>query len=134
MSENTLYLINVVVLTAILGAITWRLTYMFTEETGPYKIFQRIRDLVLEPEWFGSPVINGKTRPPDTLRPKNIVGEILSCFYCASVWFGFMVSLPSVLYLGLSWKTPLDIVFLTLAASGIAILSEEGRRSNQTGE
>lgn len=71
----------------ILAALaTWRLTYMLTEELGPFDVFKRIRDRVgvyylREDGW------------PDT----NL-GRLFSCCKCMSMWtgvlFGFLALTP----------------------------------------
>jgi len=111
----------------------WRLTYMLVSEDGPFQVFLKIRESVITPIWHGYPVVDGVKRPPDYYEPKNIVGEILSCFYCASVW----VSLPVTLLLGLmiyflvlpdvTWAF-ISLGFVWLGSSTGAILIEELRR------
>lgn len=49
---------------------TWRVTHMLVHEHGPFGAF-------------------------DKLRQKKMLSEILSCFYCASVWVGVVVALAA---------------------------------------
>jgi len=45
----------------IIALATWRLAYMVTKETGPYRIFERIRQ-------------------------QHPLGGLTTCIYCSSVW------------------------------------------------
>lgn len=70
----------------VLGLATWRVAYMMTEEVGPYKIFQKIRDKV------------GVGSLDDHPNPHvNLLKGIFECIYCMSVWVGFFFGLMHVL-------------------------------------
>lgn len=73
----------------------WRLTHLFWGEDGPWQIFVHLRRLA----------------------GNSILGQILDCFYCLSLW----LSLPLAFWLGSSW---LDRILLAFALSGAAILLE----------
>lgn len=78
------------------GLVTYRLALMFSEESGPGRIFQKLR--------LSAP-------------PKSATREGLSCFYCESVWF----AAPITVFLWWRgeikpWYTPLYwIAFSALA-------------------
>ena len=80
-------------LVGILGV--WRVTHLLTQELGPGEILAKARRLA----------------------GQGFVGQLLECFYCASLW----VAAPFALLLEVSWK---DRVLLWLALSGAAILLE----------
>lgn len=75
--------------------IVWRLTHLLQSEKGPYGVIERFT------KW---------------LTPGGLASELVSCFYCLSVWFGIIVALVRC---G-------DITFLpySLALSGGAILAQ----------
>lgn len=57
----------------ILSLVVWRVTYMLTEEDGPYNVFTKLRDRTETAKWLD-----------------------LSCFYCTSVLIviiGYMAGL-----------------------------------------
>jgi len=72
---------------------TWRITHLFHAEDGPGKMFVHFRRL------FG----------------ESMVGDLLDCFYCLSVW----VALPPAFLLGQSWS---DRLWLWPALSAGACL------------
>ena len=95
---------------AALSFFVWRLTYMVVEESGPYKLLEKAR----------SPFFVIVKTPVEELRkPKNIIGELIECFYCTSFW----ISLLAILY-----ERPTSPVLYWIACSGTAILIEEFRR------
>lgn len=55
----------------VLALATWRLAYMFALESGPWRVFERIRQ-------------------------KLPMGGLMTCIYCLSVW---MAALTYVLWL-----------------------------------
>jgi hypothetical protein len=73
----------------------WRITHFFNAEDGPFSVVVRLRRLM----------------------GTSILGEILDCFYCLSVW----VAIPFAFWLGSGWK---EIAILWLALSGGAIILE----------
>lgn len=63
----------------ILGLATWRVCSMLVREAGPWKIFQRIRELA------------GITHDEDgnvLMIPDRFFALLLSCTWCASMWVG----------------------------------------------
>lgn len=81
------------------GLVTYRLALMFSEESGPGRIFQKLR--------LAAP-------------PKSATREGLSCLHCESVWWAAPVTAYAcwVLEEIEPWQTPL----YWLAFSGIAIV------------
>lgn len=77
----------------IASLAVWRLTHLFWNEDGPWDCFVRLRRLA------------GDT----------IVGRLLDCFYCLSLW----VAAPFAIWIG---RTGVDRVIAWLAISGAAIL------------
>jgi len=73
----------------------WRITHFFNAEDGPFSIVVRLRRLM----------------------GTSILGEILDCFYCLSVW----VAIPFAFWIGSGVK---EIAILWLALSGAAIILE----------
>lgn len=59
----------------------WRMTHMLIHETGPWDIFTRLRDIIgVEFDIKGNP------------NPLNHFATGFMCFYCLSVWVGFIFS------------------------------------------
>jgi hypothetical protein len=80
----------------LLGVLAvWRVTHFLNAEEGPWNMVTRVRDLAGE----------------------GIIGSILDCFYCLSVW----VAAPVALWLGNAWG---ERVLLWLSLSAGAILLE----------
>lgn len=80
----------------IFGLATFRLAVMFSRESGPYRVFSKLRNI-----------------PP----PKSATKEGLSCPLCLSVWFGAFI-------VGLSlFKWPwYEVSLHMLAASAIGVI------------
>jgi hypothetical protein len=67
----------------ILSLAVWRLTKMFVDEAGPYKLIERLRNKIINEPW--SP---------------------LHCFKCTSIWSAFFLTLllhPSIEIFILYW-------------------------------
>ena len=79
----------------IASLATWRLTHMLWAEDGPWDVFAKARKLA----------------------GAGLIGKILDCFYCLSVW----VALGPAAALARDWR---EGVFVWLALSGAAILLE----------
>lgn len=80
----------------ILGVLcTWRVTHLLANEDGPWKILKRARETLETRGW----------------------GDVLSCFYCLSLWIG----IPFALSLSQGYK---ERMLLWPALSGGAILLE----------
>lgn len=79
----------------ILALTTWRISYLLTFEEGPYGIFKKIRNQ-----------LNRFKLSP------------LFCFYCTSVWVGFVISF----FMSLNLFSTITYAF---ALSAAAILIDE---------
>lgn len=93
----------------ILGLATWRITLLLVVEEGPKDVFTKLR-LILGVRY-------------DEYGKKygiNMIGELMSCAWCTSVWVGALV-----------WLTQdyLFELFGLLALSGMAVLLENYRDS-----
>lgn len=85
-----------------LALATWRLTTMLTKEDGPGDLFASLRD------WAGV-----RYDPTGQAYGASFAGDVLSCFWCCSVWAALaLVFMPR-------W------VIGTLAASALAIGMKE---------
>jgi hypothetical protein len=89
----------------IAALAAWRVTHLLSSEDGPADVIVRVR------VWLGD----------------GILGRLLDCFYCSSVW----VAAPLAL---LVCRNPLDRLLVWLALSGAACLLErittdEGRKA-----
>ncbi len=73
----------------------WRVTHLLYGEDGPADLFVRFRRLA----------------------GRSIVGQLLDCFYCLSVW----IAVPFALWLGGTWQ---ERVLLVPALSAGAIVIE----------
>lgn len=93
----------------------WRLTYMVMEEHGPWDIFGRFKDA-----HTGWQVIGASRH----LVSKDMIGDILICVYCCSVW----ISAPVAVYLAWRWADWQILPLLWLSQSALAILIELARR------
>ena len=82
----------------------WRLTHLFTGEDGPWSLFVKLRAA------FG----------------KSFFGQLLDCFYCLSIWVGFLFALTLVPLNGPGPVTDTisAVIVHTLALSAGAILLE----------
>jgi Protein of unknown function (DUF1360) len=85
------------VVSLAVGALaTWRLTHLFVEEDGP-----------------GSVVVRLRASAGDSL-----VGELLDCFYCTSIWVAVPVAVAVA-------PRPREFPLAWLALSGAACLLEQ---------
>jgi hypothetical protein len=92
----------------VLILATWRLTSLFTQELGPFDVFERLRD------WVGE---QGHKNPV-----AREISRGLACFWCNSLWWATLLALLSLV------AEPLPMLLLyALAASAGAILLEEAR-------
>lgn len=88
-------------LVLLTGLATWRVAYMLVRETGPWRVFTRLRELTgIRHDDEGYPIA-----VPD--------GNVLGCVWCTSVWTALvLVWMPAP-------------VLLVFAASAIAIIVNE---------
>lgn len=73
------------VMLLVSGLASWRLTYMLIEDDGPLDVFAKFRKFVgVTYDEHGYPV------------PKTSFSKGLMCFYCQSIWWGFIFGLSYV--------------------------------------
>lgn len=89
---------------------TYRLTAMINAETGPGDIFTRFRTFV-------GVKVDQYSHPYGT----NWVSEGILCFYCLSVWIGFIVTLWLVVAALLQFFFVGMFLLLPFALSGVAV-------------
>lgn len=84
----------------------YRVSFLMTEEDGPFHIFLRWRRFAWQklPQW---------------------IGQGFSCFYCTSFWVSLLGSACVVRSLGVE----LVVVWLSLAAIVTLVMREETRRN-----
>lgn len=78
------------------AAATWRLTHLLVEEDGPGRVVVRLRASV----------------------GNSLVGELLDCFYCTSIWVAAPVAATIA-------PRPREFPLAWLALSGAACLLEQ---------
>lgn len=62
--------------------LTWRLTSLCVNETGPFDMFERFREVIgIELDEFSYAFGN------------NIFAKAFTCFWCASIWVGLAVAI-----------------------------------------
>ena len=86
---------------AIAALVVYRITFLVTQEQGPFNIFARLQNL----------------------NKNNIIGEILSSFYCFSVWASFACAAVLV-WRGDEWSW-FDWLVLSVALSGAVVIAFE---------
>jgi hypothetical protein len=74
--------------------ITWRVTHLISIETGPWRLFEKLRRLA------GS----------------GALGELFACFYCLSLW----IAAPLAVLLGSGWRHRL-LLWPALSAGAILL-------------
>lgn len=61
---------------------TWRISSMLVKESGPFDVFDRLRDIA-----------GVKYNQHGESYGTNMWSSLLSCVWCTSVWVGFLVAL-----------------------------------------
>jgi len=74
---------------------TWRLTHLIAMEDGPFAVIARLRRLAGD----------------------GVLGQMMDCFYCLSMWSAALVALPLA-------QSALHYIYLCLALSAGSILLE----------
>ncbi len=104
---------------AILILATWRITKLFITESGPFRVFYRIR------RFFGASDLTGEVEPEKS----KFMSELLSCLYCFSIWVGILISLFSYPFVATLTESivlqVILIVCLPFTLSGGALLLHE---------
>lgn len=80
---------------AVATLALWRVTHLLSSESGPRRLFERLRRVLGNGFW----------------------GDLVDCFYCLSLW----LSAPLAWWLGNTWP---ERALLWPALSGAAILLE----------
>lgn len=86
----------------VVGLAAWRISSLFVDEEGPFRIFEKIREL--------SGIKNNEVI---VIIPDNILGQLLGCVWCLSVW----VTIP-VWFL---YKWEPEVVYV-IAAMSVAVM------------
>lgn len=94
----------------ILVMATWRISSLLVKETGPFKIFSRLRELT---------GIRHDENDNIFMVPDNLFAGILSCVWCCSVWAGIGMTVLYIIY------PPSIYGALALALSASAIVVEK---------
>mgnify|MGYP001581685764 CR=1 FL=1 len=87
----------------VLSLATWRVCRMLCFETGPRRVFARIRAFA---------------GVSDLGKGTNLVSDILSCMACASVWIAIALT---VIWVYVDFA---HIAIFVLATSGVAVLAQ----------
>jgi len=105
-------LTNMIILLAILA--TWRLTYLFVLEDGPFNIFSAFRDKIgVEYDNFGN--VSGK----------NMIAKLFACFWCASIWVAALISVLVLLIEHSGNYVELFFIYFLSFSAGAIILKEK---------
>lgn len=111
----------------VLVLAVWRISYMLVEEDGPWAVFRLLRKRLRAGE-FGGPTMDA-TRLNETEvaqammaagSKRPMLGDLLSCVYCTSVWVALLSMAAYLLWSPTLW------VFTALALSAGAIIIQEG--------
>jgi hypothetical protein len=94
----------------VIGLAAWRVASLFAVESGPFKIFTRLRTLLgFEHDPAGEPVAH-----PDT-----VLANLFACVWCLSLW-------TAILGYGVWQVLPEAVV--VVAAAGTAVIAERAAR------
>lgn len=99
----------------LLGLATWRLSHLLVEEAGPWDVALKIRHKagIRFDEWSAP-------------YAETMVGNMLLCIYCTSIWVGFGLALTYLFLPPLVWQVPA----WTCALSALAIAIQRGADNN----
>ena len=95
----------------IYALATWRISSMFVDEPGPFRIFVKIRELV------------GITHDSDDqveIIPSGFLPGIFSCVWCFSLWSGFFWTLVSLSSYGEMFALPFALSTCGILLHGIS--------------
>ncbi len=119
----------------LLSLATWRLSYMFVKEAGPLDVFKRIRRVFYAGEYDPSdPQFDAFSAEDmewwtghEIYPTQGLIGGILSCIYCCSVWVGmFFTSLLLV-----AGDTVTTFIVLPFALSCVSVMVEMWRMKTE---
>lgn len=95
----------------VLALAVWRLSSLFVYERGPFDVFQRVRERVgIQHDDAGMVIAT----------PETLLGGVLGCLWCISVWIGLIVALTAYF-----WPVLAFWLALPLALSAAAILVDK---------
>lgn len=105
------------IINLIINAMSvFRIANMFYEEDGPYKLFEKIREFAgLFVYQTNTNVIRSVDEPDGTY---NLLGNLLSCFWCTSIYIAGFVYILDKFKLGKS-------INIIMALSAISIIIKE---------
>lgn len=90
----------------VLAMATWRISVMLSKETGPFHIFEKIRELTGIKHDIDGNVLH---------IPQKMFAELLSCVWCDSVWVGTFWVLLWLFFPQISLFIALPFALSTLA-------------------
>ena len=85
----------------LLVVVVWRLAHLITLEDGPFDVIIRIRKML----------------------GNSFFGKLMDCFYCLSIWIGFLIGW----YAGSNLE---EIILLALYYSGASLILEKLTNKN----
>lgn len=89
----------------ILSLATFRIAYFLVEESGPWHVAEKLRELAgLRANE------NGWTDPNG-----GFWAQLLSCIYCTSVWVALLLTLLYLVSSGIAFMVALPFAFSTVA-------------------
>lgn len=90
----------------MLGLVTWRLTSLLVDESGPFDMFAKFRSFigVYYDDWSEK-------------QGRNTIARAFTCFWCASVWVATAVALLAGYY-----SSALEFFTTVIAFSALAII------------
>lgn len=115
----------------VLSLATWRISSLLVREDGPWSILRRIRRYFRAGEFGGVTFDPSGMDTEEAMRfqaslhiPQGVIGGILSCVWCSSVWVAaFLVIatalLPSSLYIWLIFAVSAAAIALNEAIDGL---------------
>lgn len=90
----------------IYGAATWRIASLFVQESGPFDIFTRIRELE---------GIRHDDEGNILATPNTFFGELLSCIWCSSLWVALFWGIVILVFPAVALKIAMVFAFSTIA-------------------
>lgn len=76
-----------IALVLLYGLVAWRVSSLLLREDGPFRIFDRVRDLV------------GANRSGEL----SALAGLFTCIWCISVWVGAALTLTHGIFVGWDW-------------------------------
>ena len=96
---NALYLV-------VFGLATWRVSALFTRESGPFHVFEKIREKAgIQHDQDGNV----------SVIPGRFFAELLSCVWCASIWAATFWAIFSYIFPEIAFLCALPFALSTVA-------------------